>query len=133
MKVLRIAALLFSNLLWMPLAPAVTGQDADRLVGTREPVYCVSGIPGYEHWSSTARAEARQASGSGVLRPTFMMAAAGDEQRIRQCLTCCAQKSDDCIKKEGRGGRCSVEYENCVAQCNAKGEVPANWSCWPRR
>ena len=48
------------------------------------------------------------------------------QDRMRQCLTCCAGKLQAC----GNDARCNVLYQNCVANCNSHGETPADWRCW---
>jgi len=69
-------------------------------------------------------------------RPDQMPATEGAPSRLAQsqtnrCLTCCSERQVACFKSEGgRGGQCEVNYTNCVANCNSRGETPSNWVCW---
>ena len=57
---------------------------------------------------------------------TALPGAAFAQDRIHACLTCCDKNRTDC----GNSGLCNVNYQNCVNNCNAGGELPVVWRCW---
>lgn len=66
--------------------------------------------------------------------PSNLILAEDKGSRVHQCLGCCGTRESDCLKNEpGAEGRCHVNYENCVANCNTEGATPSNWNCWPYR
>ena len=63
---------------------------------------------------------------AGVALATALPGLALAQDRLRDCLTCCAKYQNSC----GNGGDCNVNYQNCVANCNSQGETPSTWRCW---
>jgi glycerol uptake facilitator-like aquaporin len=48
------------------------------------------------------------------------------QSRLQNCIACCDKNLQGC----GNGGDCNVNYQNCVNNCNAGGELPVTWRCW---
>lgn len=63
---------------------------------------------------------------AGVALATALPGLAFAQDRLRDCLTCCAKYQNSC----GNDGDCNVNYQNCVANCNSQGETPSTWRCW---
>jgi hypothetical protein len=57
---------------------------------------------------------------------TALPSSAFAQDRINNCLTCCAQKVQSC----GSDNACNINYQNCVSSCNSHGQTPAAWRCW---
>jgi len=53
------------------------------------------------------------------------------EERIRNCISCCANKQPVCYNLTADNRLCAAENQNCVATCNSEGASPSSWSnCW---
>ena len=75
----------------------------------------------------------RRRFATNLLRAAGVMAAvtalpnlARAQDRLHACLSCCDKNLSGC----GNGGDCNVNYQNCVNNCNAQGELPVTWRCW---
>jgi hypothetical protein len=53
------------------------------------------------------------------------------ETRIKDCISCCANKREICYNYTADDRLCSVENGNCVATCKSEGVSSSSWSeCW---
>jgi hypothetical protein len=52
-------------------------------------------------------------------------------ERIQKCSSCCADKVAPCLNYLPNGRGCGIEMQNCIANCNSKGNTPTEWGdCW---
>jgi predicted house-cleaning NTP pyrophosphatase (Maf/HAM1 superfamily) len=53
------------------------------------------------------------------------------ENHIKNCVSCCQNKSHTCYNYTSDGRLCLAEAQNCVATCDSEGSSPSSWSdCW---
>ena len=53
------------------------------------------------------------------------------EARIKNCVSCCANKQIVCYNFTADNRLCTAEIKNCYATCDSGGTSPSSWSdCW---
>lgn len=63
--------------------------------------------------------------------PILAPAEETDEERIKNCVSCCDVKKQVCVNIKADLRLCEAVFQTCVATCNAKGDAPSEWSdCW---
>jgi hypothetical protein len=105
------------TLLWLA---HLTVSAARGMAGERNDARAASGLSRRQLFSRFA-----QSLGTLAL-VTALPGAAAAQDRTQNCLTCCDKFRTSC----GNGGDCNVNYQNCVNNCNAGGELPVTWRCW---
>ena len=63
--------------------------------------------------------------------PVLAPAEATDEERIKNCGSCCDIKKQVCVNLNPDLRLCEAVFQTCVAACEAKGDSPSEGSdCW---
>lgn len=53
------------------------------------------------------------------------------EERIKNCMSCCAGKKQICINIKADLRLCEAVFQTCIATCNSEGNIPSEWDdCW---